>query len=51
MKRLIFAVALAVVSAVGFATSASAGVQACRSVQVNVNGQSVVNDGGCTNLP
>lgn len=51
MKRLFLAAALAVLSAAGFATSASAAGQVCHSVQVTVNGQDAVNDAGCADLP
>lgn len=51
MKRILAASVIAVASLIGVAGSASATGQICSSVTVNVNGESVVSDDQCNDLP
>lgn len=51
VKRLLLALLIAIATSVGLATAASAEGQVCHSVQIQVNGEDVVNDASCTALP
>ncbi len=51
MKRVLLALLIAIAVSVGLAGAASAEGQVCHSVQIQVNGEDVVNDASCTALP